>query len=924
MQNIFFVALCAISVISEAVQRNPNHQADYKAARVLQQGEDPKKPCGIRTITYLTSYNPAHRTSATGDSTHTTNGVDPYENGYGYATSSHLGNSEVYSASSQVGSVFTIRPYPFKSIEDPYQTEGPKYPQGIEYVVGTDDAYSHYSGHSAHPPHGTQGNGGHGIYHTSESDEEPLGTSTIHETVTFATSVPVTLATTLTITTAIPTTIFQNNTATVTSFSISTFITVSTFTSISTFTTVSPQTVSATITSTKENVPTSTTTSSGSSIETLLPSTSGSSTDTASTTTSETSTSGSSAQTVLPATSVSSTETVSPTASESSTLESSLSESSTETVSPTASESSTEAFSPTASESSTELVSSGQSTSTLLPPTTLGPSSTDSQSAGSTSLSSPSSTSSMNPLKTFDFYATGTLGGAADGLTLGPQMYINQNGPAIFRGVSGAKGFSLDPTTNEVRTTYSDIARVNLKLCCTYSIIGSIQDPATCDISSCNLNSAGKLPLQCAPDPNTDALSCFLNVATVGGDYSVLQIIPFDDEYSSQLPAFQLAVGTTLGAGYSPVTLRTQRPAAPSFSSSSSLSSSTIGRVAEPTSGSYIYAFGSGTDADHLPLQPQLSNSGLVVFSTRPKTVVYRVAYGEGQRKGVLHAYSKDGSVDQRVCCTYANAGNPVDPASCFIGTCSLGGDSVAPLECTNWIDPKGHFFFFCGVNATSINTIYGVQQVALLPDDALQFKVGSTLQPGNKDVTLLADSSGLSAFFPASTSTSSSSMSQVTTPPTTTFAIFAADTGIDAANGLALLPQSTNTGGSLAVFGSPNTPVTYSLNPVTKQVSLSPGIDSNRDICCTYRSDVLGTINPAICSIATCSLGDTDTAPLQCSLVAGGSGVLRCFINAISISAIYRTPQIAVLADGTYQLEIGTALGANNSPVTLSTVRPT
>lgn len=119
-------------------------------------------------------------------------------------------------------------------------------PDGYSYpaYTYTDDPYG--GNYPVVPPYVTGGDGGDG----GNGDGDVL-TSTITETfasltetTTFTTSFPVTLTSTFTFTTAIPTTIISDETATVTSLSISTF------TSVSTFTTSVLTTLSATVTST--------------------------------------------------------------------------------------------------------------------------------------------------------------------------------------------------------------------------------------------------------------------------------------------------------------------------------------------------------------------------------------------------------------------------------------------------------------------------------------------------------------------------------------------------------------------------------------------------------------------------------------------------------------------------------------------------
>ncbi|KAI1857364.1 uncharacterized protein JN550_013244 [Neoarthrinium moseri] len=957
MHNILLLALCAVPVLTGAVQQSPNRQA-HRAARVLQRGEDSKKQCHVRTVTYLTRYQPAVTETATDDFAHyPAITVNPPENGYGHG-SPPPGKSEGHYGSSQT----EAHGYPI----DPYPTEGSEYPHDGEYPVHT-GIYSNSpypdNGHSANPPYSTQSNGGisteyntepyptsgGNVYPTSGNGEGPGVTSTVEETfpsltqtATFTTSVPVTFTTTLTFTTAVPTTIINNSTATVTSFSISTL------TSVSTFTTVSSLTLSATVTSVVTNEPTFTTTATPPT-ETL------SSTESVSVT--ETLTSSQSSGTESPGTGTSS------------------------------------------SDQSASATFSSTENATTQPPTTLGPSSTPSSSGSSTSTGSPFSTGTVSPLETFPLFGSDTgLGNAADGFQLQPQSSGSNNSLAIFSPSSSVFRFGIDPLTGELRAFPPNSNGVSdLKVCCTYASNGRALDPATCSVSTCSLGGAVTAPLQCSLVTSSLTLSCSLSATSIGAVYGVTQIIPLLDG------TFQLGVGLTLGLGNSPVVIGRNPPAtgsttstarstsvpptnivsssaptiSPTTTTQSSISSQSTSSPSSPvntatgsssntntgvsssttqastsrttsststgttTTGPLptfpIFAADSGTTADGLQLQPQSGNSGPAIFGSASTAVTYSLDPTTGE----VIAHGSNG--DQKICCTYANGGSRLDPATCSIGTCSLGGSTVAPLVCNSVVSPLGAALA-CSLDATSVGAVYGALQVVPLPDGTYQLAVGSTVQLGNAPVVLSLVPVGPSSSTRPTTAPTSSTVpsSSITSPSTTvatsqstgsgtstssvaplpTFPIFAGDTGISAADGLSLQPQSNNAGGSLAIFGSAAAAVTYSLDPVTGQVIVSPDVNGNRDICCTYANN-LGAINPAACSIATCRLGDAGTAPLQCSPVAGSTGVLSCFLNATSIGEVYRIPQIAALGDGTYQLQIGATLAVNNSPVTLLTVSP-
>ncbi|KAK9414913.1 hypothetical protein SUNI508_10856 [Seiridium unicorne] len=596
-------------------------------------------------------------------------------------------------------------------------------------------------------------------------------------------------------------------------------------------------------------------------------------------------------------------------------------------------------------------------------------SSTGTGSVTSTGTSSGTGTST-SPAATFPIFASDT-GNIADGLQLQPQSN-GLGSPAIFSLSSSPVTYSLDPTTGEVRVA-SD-TNGNQDVCCTYVNDGSALNPAICSISTCRVGDASAAPLQCHPIVGgSGMLDCYLNASSIDSVYRTPQIAPLGDG------TYRLEIGTSLGAGNSPVTLSTISPSSSTtgnsatgtstsgntITTSSTLpltttgSTSTTSQTSGPSSRTAtsmgplqtfsIFAAGTGTnDTDGLQLQPRsgIARSPLIFSSsTSPAT------YAVDPTTGVL-LVSPDGNGNpdgtQEVCCTYANGTTQLDPALCFLDTCALGGSSVAPLQCDTTTTSAAVDILNCYLNATAFGIIYSRLQIAPLGDGTYLLEIGTAINAGNAPVNLQKTQAVVgtsSSSLATSATTTSSGTGSVTQLPTTspalsitsgsstrsstisstgsqqTFSLFSTDTGT-AADGLQLQPQSAGAANTPAIFSSRSSPVTYSLDPTTGEVLAESGSNPQK-ICCTY-TNAGSRLDPAACSLSTCALGGSTTAPLQCGSV-GNAGVLAsCYLNATSVGAVYSQLQISPLADGTYQLEIGTSIGSGNTPVALTTQKLT
>ncbi|ETS76289.1 hypothetical protein PFICI_11676 [Pestalotiopsis fici W106-1] len=275
----------------------------------------------------------------------------------------------------------------------------------------------------------------------------------------------------------------------------------------------------------------------------------------------------------------------------------------------------------------------------------------------------------------------------------------------------------------------------------------------------------------------------------------------------------------------------------------------------------------------------------------------------------------------------------------------SLFPDGVAQYCQT----PNGTIFALFDVLLAPVGCV--LKDLVVYPDDQC---INGTLVGASPAPTRTITAIGTSTFIPTSVPTtgptsglpptntntetnsqpaasiSSSSISTTTgIGPLATFSIFGSDSGTSA-DGTTLKPEfGTVTGelSGLTIFDSSQSPVTYSLDPVTGVV-LVHGLENPADpnaapenICCTYTENG-NLVDPAQCSVSRCSLGDATTAPLQCNPVAA-TGQLRCFLDATSIGDVYDITQLAPRGDGSYQLEIGKEVTAGNFPVTLTTVSP-
>ncbi|KAK6083336.1 proline rich protein [Seiridium cupressi] len=539
-------------------------------------------------------------------------------------------------------------------------------------------------------------------------------------------------------------------------------------------------------------------------------------------------------------------------------------------------------------------------TSSTLPLTTTGSTSTTSQTSGPSSRTA----TSMGPLQTFPIFAAGTGTNDTDGLQLQPRSGIARS-PLIFSSSTSPATYAVDPSTGVLLVSPDGNGNADgtQEVCCTYANGTTQLDPALCFLDTCALGGSSVAPLQCDTTTTSaavDILNCYLNATAFGIIYSRLQIAPLGDG------TYQLEIGTAINAGNAPVNLQktqavigtslsspatsatttssgtgsvTQSPTtspALSITSGSSTRSSTISSTGSQQTFS-LFSTDTGTAADGLHLQPQSSGAANTpaIFSSTSSPVTYSLDPTTGE------VLTESGSNPQKICCTYTNAGSRLDPAACSLSTCALGGSTTAPLQCGSLTSPLSTSGILSSTGSAATSGVTSIQST----------------------------SSGSSST--TSTTTSAGSLQ--------TFPIFATGTGTTA-DGLQLQPQD-DSADPLAIFGSTTSPITFGLDPTTGELLVVPA--DGEAVCCTY---VIagGGQDPAFCSISTCSLGGTETAPLQCNTPTA-AGVLNCYLNATSIGAIYSQVQVASLGDGTFQLEVGTTIDTDlgNSPAVLNVNRP-
>ncbi|KAK6216312.1 hypothetical protein LQW54_003703 [Pestalotiopsis sp. IQ-011] len=186
-----------------------------------------------------------------------------------------------------------------------------------------------------------------------------------------------------------------------------------------------------------------------------------------------------------------------------------------------------------------------------------------------------------------------------------------------------------------------------------------------------------------------------------------------------------------------------------------------------------------------------------------------------------------------------------------------------------------------------------------------------------------------------ANSGTSSSGIATSPAVSAATFAVYAADSGLTV-DGLTLHPEEGSVSPPRALFGprmaSPETPITYSLDPATGVLVVyspnggngsggngggsggsggSNGDGSNgstsQNICCTFASG--GALqDPAPCAFSTCALGSAEIAPVQCTRAANDG--LNCFITTAAVfnSVIYEVPMLLDAGGGSFQLSFGPA----------------
>ncbi|KAK6070083.1 hypothetical protein SCUP234_10326 [Seiridium cupressi] len=562
----------------------------------------------------------------------------------------------------------------------------------------------------------------------------------------------------------------------------------------------------------------------------------------------------------------------------------------------------------------------GSSTSTLgssTLPTTTAASMTTSNTATLSSTTASLSSSAM----TFLVFASGS-GSGVDGFQLHAQSNNVNGAPAIFgTSTTTSLEYSVDPTTQELNVATSNDGHQDV--CCTYVSNGAQLDPAPCSIATCSVGGASVAQLQCVSQTNSGVLDCYLNAATFGEIYTKSQLLPLGDG------THQLEVGRTVVPGNAPVMLVTQAPITQATTQtttraiSSTSQSSSSSTFVNPLQTFPVFASDTATIANGFQLQPQsaVDTDTPAIFSSLSSPVTYRVDPATSE---LLVASNDD--ANSQVCCTYVSGSTTLDPAPCSLSTCPLGDDSIVPLRCSL---PSAAGVLSCYIQAASIGDFYGVVQLRPLADGTFRLEVGTALAPGHDPVTLLtfrpvSGTSSTSSTTSATSTTSSTaflsgSTSITSATPLPTFPVFTVNSGT-AADGEQLQPVIGSVP-SNAIFSSMPSSLTYSLDPATGRLLVATDNNNNQNVCCAYSSG--GTqLNPAICTISTCALGDATSAPLQCNSV-GSNGLLSCFLDATSIRAIYNVVQLAPLADGSFQLEIGATLGAGNVPAGLTTIRP-
>lgn len=497
----------------------------------------------------------------------------------------------------------------------------------------------------------------------------------------------------------------------------------------------------------------------------------------------------------------------------------------------------------------------------------------------------------------------------------------------------------------------------NPDICCTYKVLGETVNPAPCAFGTCAVGDAETAPLQCETPSADGVLNCFLNATSVPAVWTVVQLTPAVAGNSV------LEVGDALQAGNLPVTLNTNRPATTSSSSTSvtstgvptsttgvssattSATSSSTGSSTSTSTGALptftLFGSDSGTDADGAQLQPLSSNpagsTSPAVFNTGNSPVQYSL---DPTTDEVLVE-----PTNQKICCTYVINGVQQNPALCSVSTCDLGGSPSAPLQCTA---TGNNGALDCTLEATSIGATYTDTQLVPGTNGALpeQLAIGDGVQPGNVPVTLTTNAPGVtsstSSTNPATTTATSSNTgltSSTTSAATATQTVQIFATGsLSTINGNQLKPADDNVPAA-AIFDLNTSPISFIVDPATGRVLVVPGIlgtgtatatgtqtisvpgttglPFTEEICCTYSVNGQQQ-DPALCDFTEDCSTSTTSAPLICA--AGAADTLSCTLDVAAFNTQYTITQLVPLADGSYQLEIGSAQGATDDPVTLVT----